>query len=172
MNHKQQLLGHKDKIEGKLHPIVNAATKVWIQRRDLPILLVMNYATLLDDPDETESLAVSFKKIKHGSTVDTTPRNLGSDGGLCVDEEYLPFWWDNENIYYNIKKPTEDDIEELETFELNSPTPNDVWETSTTHIIERKYCHQTYPYRNGRKDLLCYWKILYNKLSTLPPIST
>ena len=40
--------------------------------------------------------------IKHGVTVAMAPRNLGGDGGLYVDEEYLPFWWDNEKLYYNI----------------------------------------------------------------------
>ena len=33
--------------------------------------------------------------MKHGETVDMTPKNLGGDEGLYVDEEYLPFWWDN-----------------------------------------------------------------------------
>ena len=67
--------------------------------------------------------------MKHGATVDMTHRNLGGDGGLYVNEEYLPFWWYNENIYYNIEKPTAEDIEELDRFELNSPTPNNIWET-------------------------------------------
>ena len=35
--------------------------------------------------------------MKHGTTVDMTPRNLSGDGGLYVDEEYIPFWWDSEN---------------------------------------------------------------------------
>ena len=30
-----------------------------------------------------------------------------------VDEEYPLFWWDNENLYYNIDKPNEEDFEEL-----------------------------------------------------------
>ena len=55
---------------------------------------------------------------KHGARVDMTHRNLVGDGGLYVDEEYLPFWWDNEKLYYNIQKPTEENIEELESFEL------------------------------------------------------
>ena len=29
--------------------------------------------------------------MKHGATVDMIPKNLGGDGGLYVDEEYLPF---------------------------------------------------------------------------------
>ena len=126
-NHKLIILVYHDKIEVKVYPIVNSVDKAWIQGRDLPVLLVMNYATLLDDPDETESLAVPFQTTKHGATVDMTTRNLGGDRGLQVDEEYLPFWWDNEKLYYIIEKPTEEDIEELESFELNLPTPNDIW---------------------------------------------
>ena len=54
-------------------------------------------------------------------------------GFYMLMENILHFWWDNENIYYNIEKPTEEDIEELEIFDLNSPTPNDYWETSYLH---------------------------------------
>ena len=94
-NHKQILLGYQDKSEGKLYPIFNAVTKAWIQGRYIPILIVMNYSALLDYLDETESLAVPFEMMKHGATVGMKPRNLGGDGGLYVDKEYLLFWWDN-----------------------------------------------------------------------------
>ena len=53
---------------------------------------------------------------KKGETVDITPRNLGGDGGLYVNEEYLLFWWDNENLFYNTEKSTEEYLEELERF--------------------------------------------------------
>ena len=76
--------------------------------------------------------------MKHGATVDMTPRNLVDDVGLYVNEDYLPFLWDNENIHYNIEKPTEEDLEELESFELNSPPPDDIWETSSPHQTGKK----------------------------------
>ena len=60
--------------------------KAWIQGIYLPILFVMNCVTLLDDTDEIESLDLPFDTMKHGETVDMTPRNLGGDGGLYVDE--------------------------------------------------------------------------------------
>ena len=104
-------------------------TKAWIQGKDLTILIMMNYATLLDDPGGAKSLAVSFKMMKHGAKYDMTYRNLDGDGVLYVDEEYITFWWDNEKLYYNTEKPTEKDIEELEIFELKSPTSNNIWET-------------------------------------------
>ena len=52
----------------------------------MPVLLVINYATLLDDTDKTESLDLPFEMIKHRATVDMTHRNLGGDRGLYVDE--------------------------------------------------------------------------------------
>ena len=111
-----------------MYPIVNAVTKAWIQGRDLPVLLVMNYTTLFYDTYETKYLAVHIEIMKHESTVDMTPSNLGGDGGLYVDEEYLPFWWDNEKIYYNIEKTTEENLEEIESFDINSLKPNKNWE--------------------------------------------
>ena len=43
----------KIKNEGKVYPIVNAVTKLWIHGRDLPVLVVNNQSTLLDDSYET-----------------------------------------------------------------------------------------------------------------------
>ena len=69
-----------------MYPIVNTVKKAWIQGRHLPILFVTNYATLLDESYETESLAVLFEMMKHGATVGMAPSNLGGDGGLYVYE--------------------------------------------------------------------------------------
>ena len=85
-NLKYRLLGCQDKSEWTVYPIVNAVTKAWIQGRDIPILLVVIYATLLDNPDEAWFLAVIFESMKHGATVDMKPRNIGGDGGSNVDE--------------------------------------------------------------------------------------
>ena len=85
-----------------MYLIVNAVTKAWIQGRYLTVLFVLNYSTLLENKNETESLAGPFDTKKHGETIDMTPRNLGGDEGLYVDEENLPFWRDNEKLYYNI----------------------------------------------------------------------
>ena len=79
-------MGYQDKSEGKVYPIVNTVTKVWIQGRDLPVLLVMNYATFLDDTDEAESWSVPFEMMKHGGKADMIPSNLGGDGGLYFDQ--------------------------------------------------------------------------------------
>ena len=79
---------------------------------------------------------------------------------------------DNSNHYNNTEKPTEEDLKELERFELNVPTPNDIREISSPHQIEKKKCHQKYPSQSGEKDWLCSQKRFYNKPSTTTPIST
>ena len=85
-NHKQRIMGYQDESEGKVYPIVDAVTKAWIQGRYLPVLLVINYSTLLNDTYETEYLDIPFEMMKHGATFDMTPRNLVVDGGLYGDE--------------------------------------------------------------------------------------
>ena len=61
---------------------VNTVTKVWIKERFLPVLIVMNCATLLDYTDKKESLADPFEINKYEATVNITTRNRGGDGGL------------------------------------------------------------------------------------------
>ena len=49
INNKQRLLGYQNKIEGGFYLVVNSVTKEWIQGRYLPVVLGMNYSTLLYD---------------------------------------------------------------------------------------------------------------------------
>eukprot|EP00957_Ditylum_brightwellii_P020453 1541916-Ditylum_brightwellii.AAC.1 len=72
-NHKQYLYGYGDKTEPRECQIVNAATKAYIPNRELPVIFVINYATLNDDKDESESLIVPFEMMRHGIAVDLTP---------------------------------------------------------------------------------------------------
>ena len=46
--HQQELRGYLDNSKDKVYPIVNSVTKSWINDIDIPVLLVMNYATLID----------------------------------------------------------------------------------------------------------------------------
>ena len=89
----------------------------------------MNYAIFMDDPDLKKSFSVPFQMMIHGAKDDMIPMNLSGDGFLYVDETYLLFRWDNENIYYNIQKHTEEYLIDSKIFEINLPTPNDIWET-------------------------------------------
>ena len=65
----------------------------------LPLLLVMNYVTLIYYKEDIEYLAVPFEMTRHGVTADLTLRTLGGELWFFIEEEYLPFWCDNEKIY-------------------------------------------------------------------------
>ena len=50
-NYQQKLLGCHDKCKGKVCHISNAVTKAWIKDRYIPVLIVMNYETLIHEKE-------------------------------------------------------------------------------------------------------------------------
>jgi hypothetical protein len=117
------MVGYQDKGSPQICEIVNAVTKAIIMGRDCPVLLLMNYTTMLNDDQEQESLCVPFQSMKHGILFDLTPTSFGGKGGMKVDDKFIPFKYDNEKLYLNISKPTSEDLDILEWFELSSPYP-------------------------------------------------
>jgi hypothetical protein len=81
----------------------------------------VNYATLVDDNDEYESLVVPFDMMKHGIKVDMVPPRYGGAGGITVEGELLPYCFDDKKLYWHISKPTQDDMGTLKWIELNPP---------------------------------------------------
>ena len=118
-NHRTELLGYQDKGLPKCYPIVNAITKVLFPDRD-PILLQINYATLIDDPDEAESLFVPFESMKHGIKFNFTPAIFGGEPGMKIEDDFIPFNFDGEKLFVNIIYPSESDLQNLQIFELTS----------------------------------------------------
>eukprot|EP00957_Ditylum_brightwellii_P041442 3138157-Ditylum_brightwellii.AAC.1 len=58
--------------------------------------------------------------MRHGIKVDLTPRNLGGIGAMHIEEEYMRFEWNNKKLFVKIEKLNEDELGELEMYELNS----------------------------------------------------
>ena len=50
-NHKKKLYGCHYNSKGKVYLIFNAVTKPWITDRDIPVLLVINYETIIDEKE-------------------------------------------------------------------------------------------------------------------------
>ena len=121
-NHRTALLGYQDK-NIQVCSIVNAVTKAYIKGKDEPVLLCVNYETLIDDEEETESLIVPFCMMAHGIKVDMVPEKYGGKSGMTVEETFFPFEYDNEKLFIKIEKPTRQDFDHFETFELTSPYP-------------------------------------------------
>lgn len=97
------ITGYQSQSGPLLCPIVNGITKAKINNRDQPVLLIMNYATLIDDTNEMESLCVPFAMIRHGVKIDLTPTMFGGTGGIDVDDETLPFEFDGEVIFQYVQ---------------------------------------------------------------------
>ena len=55
-NHKQELHGYQDNSDVKIYLIVNTVKKTLIKDRDLPVMLIMNYAELIDDNEKNNLL--------------------------------------------------------------------------------------------------------------------
>eukprot|EP00957_Ditylum_brightwellii_P151821 11560710-Ditylum_brightwellii.AAC.1 len=87
-----------------------------------------------------ESLVVPFEMMRHGIHVEMVQKTLEGDGAIYVDEEHLLFEWDEEKIFWTITKPNEEDMEVLETFELNSPIHEMAVETG---VCQRKRTWRT-----------------------------
>ena len=152
-NHQQEIRGYQDTSGGKICQIVNAVTKAFIPGRDLPIILIVHYAAMIDDPDENESLIVPFDMMRHGVKCDLTPQKLGGDGGMIIEDEYIPMNFDDEKLFINIVKPDDIDLEELEFFELNSPAPPDIWNPIITHRAHKKILPGRLPLSEWKKRL-------------------
>eukprot|EP00957_Ditylum_brightwellii_P040904 3097006-Ditylum_brightwellii.AAC.1 len=87
MNHTQTIRGYGNEGERKTCQIINAATEAYTPGREMPITVLLYYATLNEDKNENESLVVPFEMMKHGIHVDLVPEKLGGEGKICADEE-------------------------------------------------------------------------------------
>ena len=121
--HTAEFSQYNDNTTPQQCKIVNAVTKAHIKGISNTILLGVNYATLMEDENETESLLQPFDCMRHGIKIDLTPVEYGGEGGMLVEDCFIPFEYDGESLFLNIGKPTMDDIDTLEYFELTSPLP-------------------------------------------------
>jgi hypothetical protein len=83
-NVTMSMLGCQSKAPPQECRVVNAITKVNIPGREDPVIFEVNYATLVDDNDEYESLVVPFDMIKHGIKVDMVTPRYGGAGGVAL----------------------------------------------------------------------------------------
>jgi hypothetical protein len=101
--------------------VVNAVTKVQIPGRMDQVIFEVNYATLIKDEHEYESLLVPFEMMRHGVKVDMVLPKYGGTGSISINDESLTFLFDDEKLYWEISKPSQDDLDTLKWFELNPP---------------------------------------------------
>ena len=115
--------GYGDERAKPPSSVVNAATKVVIPGFDTPIIFLINNMTLNEDPSQNESLAVPFELMRANILVCGTPSQHGGRCGAIIDGELFPFQYDGEKLYYNIAKPTDEELSSLPWYEISPRTP-------------------------------------------------
>jgi hypothetical protein len=121
-----RLQGYQSPEGERMCKVVSACTKTFLRDRDKPALLVVHNATLVEDPNEFESLMTYMDLAGHGILVDLRLPGYGGDlstFGLSFGDSFLPFYHDDEKIYIRIMKPSMDEVAGtvFQEFELNSP---------------------------------------------------
>ena len=98
-NTKISIEGYQSKAPPQECTVVNAVTKVTIPGKTDPVLFEVNYATLIEDKNELESLVVPFELMKHGIRVDMIPPKYGGSGAIHVEGVPLPYLFDDEKFF-------------------------------------------------------------------------
>ena len=100
---------------------MNAVTKAYPRDYKKPVILLHKNATLIDDENEKESLCVPFACMAHGIKIDMVPTKYGGKGGMTVEGGFILFDFDDEKLFIKIQKPTQEDLDISEWYELTSP---------------------------------------------------
>ena len=119
-NHVTHMSGYQSGNH-KVYPVVNGVTKATIEGRRDPVLFRINYATLVDDELENESLLQPWQAMSHGVSFDLTPFKYGGQQCMKVDDSTFPLEFNDETLQFSITKPTEEELENLDCIELTSP---------------------------------------------------
>ena len=114
------LKGYLDK-DGIQCSVVNAMTVAKVPKRNIEVILVANNVTFIDNETELESLHQPFQAMKHGVSFDMVPDMFGGKGSMTVNDEEIPFKYDHEKLFLQMRKPTKQDIDTLKSFELTAP---------------------------------------------------
>jgi len=118
-NHSTLLTGYQSE-RSREYPVANGITKATIPGRDDPILLIINYATVVDDDSEMESLHIPFQSMRHGVKFDMTPPIYGGTGSMSINDDIMPLNFDGEKRFLSISKPTKDDYDLYDCYKLSS----------------------------------------------------
>ena len=92
-----------------------------------PFLLIMHHACYYDDDEQDESLVLPFQAMCHGIKFDLTPKDRLKENGepgtqkMVVQDREIPLTFYGRKMFIKIRRPTPDEMEDLEFYELTSP---------------------------------------------------
>jgi len=151
-NHLSLMSGYQSEHEQVLS-VVNAVMKAYIEGRDEPVLFVMHYATLVVDENKKESLHAPFQSMRHGIKFDLTPKTHGRKCNMTIEQEDFPNKFDGEKIFFNIEKPTQEELDGYDCYELTSEAEiSKIWEQRVCQK-SKKTTHKGIPLAKWRRRL-------------------
>ena len=113
---------------GRELPVVSALTCAEVDNGE-SFLILMNQACYYNYEGQTESLCHPYQAMEHGVKFCMTPRDMMTSSdtlgqqNMIVDEKEIPLTFDGRKLYLKIRKPTPEEIDSLEIFEITSPDP-------------------------------------------------
>jgi len=151
-NHSSLMSGHQSGHEQVLS-VVNAVTKAYIEGRDEPVLFVMHHATPVADESKKESLHAPFQSMRHGVKFDLTPKTHGGKCNMTIEQEDFPIKFDGEKMFFDIKKPTQEELDRCDCCELTSEAEmSKTWEQRVCPK-SKKTTHEGIPLAKWRRRL-------------------
>jgi len=113
----------------------------------------MHYVTLVVDENEKESLHVPFQSMRHGIKFDLTPTIHGGKCNMTIEQEDFPIKFDGEKIFFNIEKPTQEEVNRYDCYELTSEAEmSKIWEQRVRRK-NKKPTHEGIPLAEWRRRI-------------------
>ena len=134
---------NNDENQGHILPVVSAITCVRLKDAD-PFILLVNQACYHDDENQNESLCLPYQAEQHGVTFSLTPRDredsMGNKGkqNMVIEGKEIPLNFDGRKMYLNISRPTNDEIDALDFYELTSPDHFDPTQEKTCELRRKR----------------------------------
>jgi hypothetical protein len=116
-------------MKGKQYPLVCAAAVVEDPTSSEPLIILLNQAAYNDDPKQHELLLHVDQACFHGIRVNDLAScfldGYGNEGKQSIETEgrVVPLLHDGSKYFVRIWEPTDEELEQLPTYELTSPMP-------------------------------------------------
>ena len=129
----------------------------------------MNQSCYYDEEEQDESLCLPFQEMQHGVSFDLTPNNRVTPNGdqgtqrIILAEKEIPLEFDGRKLFLNIRRPSNEELELLPSYELTSP--NEFIPDASNDVTTRRTVNQNIQHQYPGKLTLEEWR---NRLALAP----
>ena len=122
----------------------------------------MNQACYYDEEEQDESLCLPFQAMQHGVSFDLTPLNCSTPDGnqgtqrIIMADREIPLEFDGRKMFLNIRRPSDDEMELLPSYELTSS--NEFVPDSMDEVRNRRKMNEQVPSKYPGNLSLDEWR--------------